>query len=69
MTEVRIRSITTERLVRWTEKLIAQHATPALLLGIGHDHNSGQLVLCCTEDISDEDLRKLVRGVLHELGG
>jgi len=69
MTEDTIRTITTGRLSGWADKLVSDHATPALLIGFGHDHRSGDVVLCCVEDLSDEDVRDLLRGLLRKLGG
>ena len=59
--------ITAQRLAGWRRMLTAEHATPALVLGVGHDHNSGTVVLCYTEDVSTDDLRKLLTRALLEL--
>lgn len=56
MPKVDVKKITGARLSRWGNKLISEHATPALLLGIGHDHVSGRIILCVTEDRSDTEL-------------
>ncbi len=44
-----IEAINADRLGGWALHLIDHHATPALLIGIGHDHMSGDLQLCVTE--------------------
>lgn len=43
---VPVEKINTDRLALWAQHLNESHATPLLLIGIGHDHTSGQLVLC-----------------------
>lgn len=69
MTSETIRRITVERLDGWAARLVQEHATPMLLMGIGHDHTSGQVVICCVEDSSDEIIRGALRKALHDLGG
>lgn len=53
---VNVKAINDERLGRWKNQLNRKHATPFILLGIGHDHNVGNLVILCTEERSDEDI-------------
>ena len=69
MDKKRIREICTERLDSWTNHLVSEHATPAMLIGVGHDHKSGRLVVCTTEDMPDESLALLVHGALKKLAG
>ncbi len=45
-----IEDIIADRLGGWALHLVDHHATPALLIGIGHDHMSGDLQLCVTEN-------------------
>ncbi len=59
--------ITASRLASWQKKLAAEHATPLLLVGIGHDHVSGQVVLCTPEGIDYDMLRAHLLFVLKEL--
>lgn len=61
--------ITRERLAGWTKRLDSEHATPMLLIGIGHDHTSGQAVLCIPEDIPMERVRELLQFTLDRLPG
>jgi len=58
---------TDERLGRWKNKLSAAHATPVCLIGVGHDHNTGQLVVCTTEEINDAELALMLRYALREI--
>lgn len=51
-----VREICRQRLAGWTKKLVAEHATPVLLLGIGHDNHSGQIVICATEDTANSQI-------------
>ncbi len=64
MTSQQIIDIGVERLDRWRALLAQEWATPALLLGISHDHKSGQLVICTVEDHSNDDVRRLLRKAL-----
>jgi hypothetical protein len=61
--------ITKERLASWEEKFRIQHATPILLVGIGHDWNSGQGVACVVDE-TDPALKAMLatylRAVLKE---
>lgn len=59
--------ITEERLASWKKRLAESHATPVALIAIGHDHASGQRVLCTVEDIPFDVLRELLLGVAREL--
>jgi len=64
-----IEQIVRERLESWAGKLVAEHATPVLMLGVSHDHKSGQLVLLTTEGMANTELLLLAnfaKEVLHE---
>ena len=50
MTGCQLDDINKERLSRWRIRLLNSHATATVLVGIGHDRNSGQWVLCALED-------------------
>lgn len=54
-----LRRIIEDRLNRWTDKLCAENATPVALLGIGHEHNGGKLIVCTLEDAGDGLLSEL----------
>ena len=62
-----INAICDERLGRWTQRLVGEHATPVLLVGVGHDHKEGAVVLCTLEDMSDVELLLFLRGAAHNL--
>jgi len=62
-----IRSICAERLGKWQERLVSEHSTPVLLLGVGHDSKKGQMVVVTLEDMSDNDLFLFVDGCRREL--
>lgn len=53
--------ITEDRLGRWTKRLSDAHATPVVLVALGHDHNKGLPVVCTTEDIGNQELSALLR--------
>lgn len=70
MTRQQIVSITRERLDRWAERLAGEHATPAVLVGVGHDHREGNLVLCVTEDgPSEAEIAAFLRWAARQLDG
>jgi len=62
--------ITRERLKRWEKHLNRDHATPLALFAVGHDHNSGKLVICTVEDqeIDTVTLCALLRAAIRQLG-
>jgi len=62
-----IEAICAERLERWRERLVQEHATPFLLLGLGHDQKSGQVVVVTTEGMTDEQTVMFVAGTLKLL--
>jgi hypothetical protein len=59
--------ITKERLARWAVRLESQHATPLVLVGIGHDHVSGNLVVCLPEDVGNPIVIALLLRVIEGL--
>jgi hypothetical protein len=69
MTSEQVGDICRERVRNWNRRLVEEHATPALHGRVGHDHNSGAVVICTTEDMHDEYLRAFLRKALAELGG
>jgi hypothetical protein len=56
-------SITAERLAGWRKRLAEQHSTPLVLVGIGHEERSGQVVVLAPNDakISDEIILNALR--------
>jgi len=50
MTKNQCRAINEDRLKSWAKKLTDNHSTPIMLVGVGHDHRSGQLHLVTLED-------------------
>jgi hypothetical protein len=61
--------ITDERLARWKLKLSLSHATPMVLLGVGHDAHSGQLVVCTLDEpeFTNERVRELLLSAIELL--
>jgi len=47
---VPVEEITQRRLDRWGRLLCQAHATPVVLVGLGHDLVSGQIVLCTLDE-------------------
>jgi hypothetical protein len=64
---VDVKRINRDRLSSWEKQLTGSHATPFILVGVGHDHVSGQLVVCTTEDRSNTDIILTLQAVIAEL--
>ncbi len=64
---VNVKFINDERLGRWKNQLNRKNATPVLLIGIGHDHNAGDVTVLVTEERSDEDIKLLLVEALRQL--
>jgi hypothetical protein len=62
-----VERICRERLEAWGKRLAEAHATPVLLLGVGHDHRSGEAVLVTTEDMPEEHLREIVSFLFRQV--
>ena len=62
-----IKLIIKDRFTRWRKHLIKGNATPQITIGVGHGWNNGQIVLCCTEDRTDEELILFLRGAADML--
>ena len=70
MTREQVKAIITERLGRWAERLLESHATPVVLVAVGHDARSGQLVVCACEDgPSDKQLALFLKAAAKRLKG
>jgi len=61
--------ITRERLRDWAKDLDQFHATPILLVSVGHDEHSGDVHLCITEDTPVEVVISILLWSINELGG
>jgi hypothetical protein len=67
MTRAQIGSINSKRLASWADKLTSAHATPQLLLGVGHDHVSGQVSVIVCEEITNDQIEALLRFALDAI--
>lgn len=67
MNDERVREICVDRLALWTEDLVGDHATPAVLVGIGHDHRSGSISICTNQEVDRDRLIVLLASALDEL--
>jgi hypothetical protein len=63
-------AITAERLGRWRRLLERDHATPLVLVAIGHDHAKGAISLCVPDDptITNRVVAGFLRRAILELG-
>ena len=50
MNKEKIQEINNNRMQKWAKKLTDVHATTIIAIGIGHDHNSGQIQIMTIED-------------------
>ena len=66
MQRSQINKINVERLTGWKNKLNDQHATPVLLMGIGHDQNEGQMSICVTEDMDDTHILLFLKEAVRQ---
>ena len=64
---VDVKRITDERLQGWAKQLVNVHATPVLLLGVGHDHVSGQVHIVVTENMTPAQIRAFLKAALRDL--
>ena len=61
--------ITEERLERWKRLLARDHATPMVLLAVGHDEQSGKLFVCTVEDreMDSSTVAAFLRAAVHQV--
>lgn len=71
MTRVDTEAITRERLARWAERLRERHATPLVLVGVGHDERSGQVTVVAVDEaeVPDEVVAACLRYAYLKLTG
>ena len=67
MKKKEIMEICDERFDRWKRRLASQYATPIILIGVGHDHNSGQLSICTVEEMDNSMIRIIFTKALELL--
>ena len=67
MSPERVTEITAERLSRWGNYLAAKHATPLLVLGMGHDERRGTVEVCIPADVPLPDVLVAIRAALRIL--
>jgi hypothetical protein len=66
---VPIEAIVHTRLKSWANDLIELHATPVLLVGVGHDENKGQIQLCTCKEVTNEQIRAILQAAIRGLDG
>ena len=57
---VNVQAITIERLKEWGRDCMEDHATPALMLAIGHDEHQGEIHVYVPEDVDKDMLREFL---------
>lgn len=63
MTRHDIEHETRRRLEEWTRRLVADHATPVLLVAAGRDKQSGCVTICTPADVDDRVLSQVLDGL------
>lgn len=69
MSKVEVKPINHERMNRWKDRLNENDSTPVILVGVGHNKVSGQIMVLCTEDRTDEEVVLFLEGALKQLRG
>lgn len=59
--------ITRKRLDEWATDLEKHHGTPVLMIGVGHDHTSGEVHIYVPKNSSGAFLEALLEGVLERI--
>ncbi len=67
MDESEIQNICKTRLESWANILKEHHCTPGILIGIGHDHVSGQIRLIIPEGWPTDQAITILAGTLSLL--
>jgi len=67
MTKFEVQSINKRRLEGWGDVLVEVHCTPAVLIGIGQDHQSGVLHICIPENLPIQFVRDYLARALQEV--
>lgn len=62
-----LREICYDRVARWIERLIKEHSTPIVLVGVGHDHKSGHLVLLTVEELTNDQIVLFLEAAIDHL--
>lgn len=62
-----IPEICSERMGEWAKELAEHEATPMLVVGVGHNENSGSVHVFTCDQFTDEDILKLLVFALREI--
>jgi hypothetical protein len=67
MTKSEIRKISSARLADWLEVMVADHATPVVLVGVGHDKKVGCTSICVPEDLGEADILVYLKAIVGKM--
>jgi hypothetical protein len=67
VTRTEIQKIGAARLAEWLCLLVKDHATPVLLVGVGHDARVGATSVCVPEGFSDAEILGFLKGAVAKL--
>ncbi|GAI89223.1 unnamed protein product [marine sediment metagenome] len=62
-----IRNIGQERLSYWVNGLVSEHATPVLIIGVGHDMNNGDIHCWTVEDWELVGVKFVLKKLLNSI--
>jgi hypothetical protein len=67
MPRVQTSRITRERLDEWAETLDQAHATPMLMVAVGHDEQVGEMHVIVPDGVDRDQVKIFLRAALREL--
>lgn len=67
MTSAEIQKIGAARLASWLKLLVEDHATPVLLVGVGHDAQVGVTSVCVPEGLGDAEILRFLKAAVTKL--
>lgn len=68
MDRKKIFEINKERLTGWLHRCTEQHSTPQILIGVGHDHVSGRILVLAPENgPSDIELLMFMKNAVTQM--
>jgi hypothetical protein len=65
--DISLPAICYSRMEEWAKQLAERNCTPVLVMGIGHQANSGEVHLFTMQDFSDDDLQMFLAFAQSEI--
>ena len=67
MEKEELRGICQAILAEWLEGLVAQHATPVMLIGLCQDHGEGKTVIITPKSVTEPQAAILLQKLVNDL--